>query len=551
MSQPPPRRRTAHNLMLFMWSNWMRTVLLVAVGFVLTPMLIQSFGFVLFGLFILIQQFSNAMVTPFRAAVTAILVKSISEARGSGDDEDVSRVFTNGVCVLASLPVIIITLAVIGIIFVSNILDFPPEQLFNIRLAIAAEASIITVIVLTAPYLSIYLINQRPVLYNADLTVRRWLDLIAFLLALLPVGWNVFAAFILIRLVLNSMHGSVRVLIARQVMPEARIRLSLLNRATMGKLIRLGGLTAGQPFSNFNFFVLDNYLLNFVFGPIYNGIYAIVTQLRGYARRFGSQVFVGTVAIASDIHERGEHRTNIKAMLAVSRITAGVMMLSTGIIVIFFQPLIDLWLGSRLRADPSLAEVMPYEEAVDLVWGILTLLLVGGIMLETATGASKFLYGMGLVKRYAGVMFGAGIAKFIISVIIAVIMVRAVTDISAHPAASLLFPAVTLLCQVIFFGILMPHRVIKLTQISVGTWCWHALAKPLMASVIPLGVGVVLIVTIQEWNWPWLVSSILLIGLLCMPSSFFLLLEGSERQRVWNVIGRVRTGRLKGKGQSC
>ncbi|MDG2424761.1 MAG: hypothetical protein P8M22_12385 [Phycisphaerales bacterium] len=543
MSQQPRRRQTAHSLMLFILSNWARTVVLVVVGFILTPLMIEAFGLVLFGLLILVQQITISMVRPVRAAVTSTLVKSISEARGSGEENGFSSVFTNGVGLMTMLFTALVVLGILAIFFAKNILDFPAEQVSNVQLAIAGEVIIISMSSFTAPWLALFLLDQRPILYNADLAIRRWLDMIAFLLALMPFGLEIFQRFIIIRTSLCMMHFLVRVLVARRVMVEARVKPSLLNWSRMGQLLRLGGLTTGQPFSNFNFFVLDNYLFNIVFGPIYNGLYAIVTQLRGYARRFGSQVFDGMVAIAADIHERGEKQTNIRAMLAVSRITAGVMMLSTGIIIIFFRPLIDLWLGSRLRMDETLLSVLSYESAIDLIWGILAMLLVGGIMLETATAASKFLYGMGLVKRYAGVLFTSGITKFVVSVLVVVLIINFIPDLETRPDVPLIFPGITLICQIIFFGIVMPHRVTRLTGISVATWCWHAIIKPLMSAVIPLGVGVILILTIQEWNWAWLVSSILLVGLLCMPSSFFLLFEADERKRIWHVIGRVRSRR--------
>ena len=126
---------------------------------------------------------------------------------------------------------------------------------------------------------------------------------------------------------------------------------------------------------------------------------------------------------------------------------------------------------------------MSYQEAVDLVWGMLSMLLIGGILLESVTAASKFLYGMGLVKKYVGVLFGAGLLKFALSVSAALIMLYAVTDIGQHPNASLSFSAITLFCQLIFFGVLMPRRIVKLAEISMSTWWWHVLVRPLIAAI--------------------------------------------------------------------
>lgn len=517
----------------------MKTILLMAVGFLLVPLLISTFGFRLFGLFMLVQQLTLAMVTPFRSAVTETLVKSISEVRGSNSSGSVAQVFTNGFGVLIILAAAIVIIATVVAVFPGAVFNFDQDQLFDIRLAILTEAVVVLMIVTTSPWSSLFLICHRPIIFNVDLTISRLIDLVAFGLALLPLDWNIFAAYVLIRMSLKVLQAIVRVLIARRIMKEAYIDWSLLDRSIVSRLLKLGGMTAVQPFTNFNFFVLDNYLLNIVFGTIYNGIYAIVTQLRGYARRLGSQVFVGTVAIAADLHERGPRETNIKAMLAVSRITSGVMLLSTGVVVLFFRPLINLWLGSRLKADESLLQIMPYEEAIDLVWGMVSMLLIGGVLLETSIAASNFLYGMGLIKKYVGLLFAAGMLKLALSVSAALIMFFAITDIGGHPDAALVFSAITLLCQLIFFGILMPRRIVKLTEIKTSTWWRHVLLKPLMTAAIPMLVGVGLLATVSEWTWWWLIFSIGFVGVLCVPSSLFLLLERDERARFFAIALRI------------
>ena len=155
------------------------------------------------------------------------------------------------------------------------------------------------------------------------------------------------------------------------------------------------------------------------------------------------------------------------------------------------------------------------------------------------TAASKFLYGMGLVKKYFGILFAAGTLKFILSVSAALIMLYAATGITEDPNVSLVFSGITLLCQLIFFGVLMPRRIVKLVDISMSTWWWNILIRPLMAAVVPALVGIVLMASITEWTWEWLIGSVLLVGTLCIPSSFLLLLERDERQRILKLSNRL------------
>ena len=51
-----------------------------------------------------------------------------------------------------------------------------------------------------------------------------------------------------------------------------------------------------------------------------------------------------------------------------------------------------------------------------------------------------------------------------------------------------------------------------------------------------------MLLSIREWSWPLLIISVMVVGLLAMPSSFFLLFEAEERKSIWKLIGRL-TGR--------
>ncbi len=534
------RPNVSRNLLLFFGSNTARTVLLMVVGFILTPLQIAAFGLVLFGLFQLINQLSMAMTAPLRSAVTRTLVKAIFEAKGKDGERGVERQFTCCVAIVLSMAGLLVTLAAIGLIFLPDLMNFPEWATNAVRLAFGSQAIVFAATVGTSPWLSLYLVRHRPLAFNTDLTVMRTIDLVAFLVAIGAAegASEVFGIFIVGRMVLVVAHCMLRLVFTRNQVQGARFRFRSINRDTIKQLAHVGSLTMSQPVGNVSFFFLDSYLLNIVFGPVYNAIYGIVSQLRGYARRVGSNGFAGMEATVADMHEQGGHETNIRAMLAVSRITSGVMILSTGIVAIFFGPLIDLWLGSRLRNDEALLAVMPYQEALDLAWGMLALLLVGGILLEVAGAGARFLFGMGHVKRYAGIMYAAGGVKFLLSISIMIGVFVYFGDKTPESRAVLLFPAATLLVQLVFFGVVFPRRLVQLTGVGGGTYLWQAFGRPAAAAAIPLAVAGFMVLYIQTWTWPLLVAMLCVVGAVAAPCCLGILMQRDERRRILGMIRR-------------
>ena len=530
-------------LIVLMSANWLRTILLMLVGFALAPLQIMEFGFLAFGLLLLVQQVTNSLATPIRTATAATLLKSLAEEK-KDETEGRIRVFTNGFFLLSIVATVFLILSVLIGAFAPHVINIPPDLVEETRIAIVCEAVVIAFLLITSPWHAVLLHEGKSVAYNVDLTIRRWLDLGAFGIALLPFGWNTFIAFVVIRAVMLVVQSMARIPLARRSSSCARIRPSLTNRSTMNDLSRLGTLSAAQPFCNFTFFVADNYLLNILFGPALNGIYGIVTLLRGYARRLGSEVYQGTEALASDLHAKQDHGQNEHLMLMVVRVTSGIMFLSTMVIIVFFEPLIDLWLGGRLESDEELNAIMPFREAVEISWLMLVILVGGGILLEAGTAASKFLFGMGLVRRYAGILVTAGCLKLAISISIVILLKADDSPGSVDYWNSIWLPVGTLFVQVIFFGIVLPLRIVKLTSVTWSLLATNAILRPLLTIAIPSVVALLFLHFLEPLNWYTLIGSLFATGVVSLPSIFFFLLKRSERERVVSKLKKRRSNSL-------
>ncbi|MCH2134158.1 MAG: hypothetical protein MK116_10450 [Phycisphaerales bacterium] len=552
---PAERRRsgpqgTAGKFVVFIGSNWVRTLAHLVVGFILAPLLLGSFGVVLFGLYMLIGLFTAAMVMPIRTALQQLFVKTMTEATAEGDERRIAEVFTNVVAMTWMVGFGFMAVGGILAWLAPAIIEFPDHHLINVRVALITESMAIGLLILRTPWLCLFMVEHRVISFNFDVMMLRWLELLAFGLAMIPLGLNTFLAFILFKLVLVAIHCFIRILLGRRLIKAARFRVSLLSRKVARQLAKTGALSTAQPFSSFAFDVIDHYLLNITFGPVFNAIYAVVNALRSYARRFGQEASVGGEAISADMHERGRRDAIVRSLLGIMRLVSGLMLISSGVVALFFGPIVDVWLGSRLSEDPELLAIMSYEEAIDLAWIFVLMLLVGGVLMEVSIAGSRYLYGMGLIGKYSGLLFAAALCKILIGVSLVVLLLSP-WELSFLPdkgsaEATLLFPGVTLLCQLLFFGFLFPRRIIKLARIPFGQYLVQVWVRPLGAVSVPLIGGAVFIFFIESWTIWHLALTLIGVGLLFIPMIGWVLLTRNERERLMGILFRV-LGRLRGR----
>ena len=175
---------------------------------------------------------------------------------------------------------------------------------------------------------------------------------------------------------------------------------------------------------------------------------------------------------------------------------------------------------------------------------MLVVLVTGGILLEVGTAASKFLFGMGLVKRYSGILFGAGIIKAVLSFACMGVLMNLGTG-AAAPEWAIAFPITTLFVQLIAFGIVLPARIVQLTSITWRALMITALIRP-VAMVVPatvVSVGAVALLGTPDWIL--LGIEFLLTTSVGATTAIFVLLTPDERTR---LIGKL-TRRISTKPQ--
>ena len=486
----------ARRLMLYAGSSWARIIAVFFVSFFLTPILIGELGVDLFGLLSLVA-LTLALSEPVRAAVSKVLTREMTQAISSGSETRFREVFSNGVA-MASIGFFVLLALTALIAWVGPILlQLSPENVFRARVALAIEGSVFAFMLLTAPANNLYISMHRVVLENAHRSLTRLLDLIAALIVFAIDLGDPFIAFVIGRAVLRvaQIIGKCWWILARQ--PWAGVDRSLVSIEKMRELMGIGLWSGGTQIARIGYVTSDQILLNLFFGLAYNGLYAVVNQLRAYARMFGGNIALGVDAVAADLDEQGEEERGRRLLVATMKMTLSVTLFCALLIAVFTPPLIDVWLGDRLREDENLLNVMSYDEAIGLAWSFILILLPSVVLVETSTVATQNLYGMGHIRRYSPILIVGSIIKIIAATLWLIL-----------GGGPLSVAWATLAVTVVIYGVLFPRLICRLSGVTARDLVFGVYARPLLATALIAAVAIFQASRFEEWTWTTLIFSV-------------------------------------------
>jgi len=507
----------ARRLVVYAGSSWTRIVLSFAVAFFLTPILIGELGLELFGLLSLVS-LTLALSDPITSALSKVMTREMAQAKAAGDDARLRRVFSNGAALAVALAAAISVLIGGLVLLAPHIFSLSPENEFRMQAALAVEGLLIATSVLIGPLGTLYIATHRVVLENVHRTIQRVLDLLAALLVFSFQTPDPFLAFVIARSGLRLLQKAIKIAWIYHAEPAARFAMSDLNRTEMKELAGVGAWSISGQLARVGFVTSDQVLLNLFFGLTYNGIYGIVNQLRAYARMFGGNLALGVDTIAADLQERGEDERGRRVLMVTMKMAMSVTVFCAILVGAFAAPLIDVWLGDRLRGDERLAEVMSYDAAITLAWTFILILLPGVVLTETHYAATQNLYGMGYIRRYSPAIITAAILKITVATVWLLM-----------GGGALVLAWSTLLANIAVYGIYFPRLITQLTGLTYRDLLLGVYARPLASGAVCAGVAATLAIELTDWNWTKLILSV---GACCLVyAATFPLIVASPNER--------------------
>lgn len=534
-------RRTSTRLLLFAGSSWARIFVTFLVTVYLTKLLMGELGLVLAGLFYMFS-FMTRFIVPLRSALAQVMTREAAAALSVGDRERVRVVFSNAVVLATGMA--LLTLVGVGLltVFVADI--FPAPEGFGdkdefvrlARIAVLCEGLIAASVLFFNPWVNLYLATQRVLAENVARTTERALDLVAAALAfwVLPrlgmfEGVHVFVLFVASRAALRVGQQAARSAIIRRLVRAARFRAGLVSRREMREIGAVGGWSLSNAAANMGFYAVDQPFVYVFFGPVYNAIFAVVTRLQGMGQMLGGNISFGVEAMSADHHQLGRHELNRRILLTSMRLTSTISAMCTAAVVLLCVPIVDVWLGRELRADPDLMAAMSYERALWLVGGFTAILLPSVWFSQAMLVSTKVLYGMGLIRRYSPWMIQAAVGKLILAWV----------GLQFFGAGPMWVVWSTVIAQVWCFGVMFPSLICSVFEMRRRELAMQVYGRPVLSVVAPTIGLFAMTRVVGEWDLTMLVAALALGGVLYAPGFFFIGLDGHERRRLMELVNAV------------
>ncbi len=532
-------RSTAGHLLGIVASGWAKLAITFVVGLVITAMMIREFGMIRFGMFGLIVTLTDLTVYSLVQAVSRSMIREFTTARVRGDDQRLRQIFSCGVVISLTLFAIIalagIPVQELGVL----VLSYAPDLHADLRACILATCVLAGLYVAVTPWQALIISDKKIPQLNFFQLMHRVFDLVAIGIVVVVGPAEGFIAFVWLRAGLRATSLLLMSWYGRSTATAARVDLKTVDRATALEMFRTGRSAMSVPISQLAFYELDQLLLNLFVGPIYNSIYTVSNQIRGYARMAGASIIQGTDALASDLQERGRLDSVRNVLDASVRFPLVITGCGAILLGVFAEPAITVWLFDSI-AEGATESAKSTAELIHTAAMFATAMLIGTVIAEPHYTAAGVLYGMGHLKRYSPVLIASAIAKVVLGVLV---LSQGFDPISVI--------VVTVILQFLVYGLYFPWLIADVSDRSMWQMLTTVYARPVLSLVIfaAIALGVRSVVEIE--SFPMLAVVLAGTGSLYMPLGYFIALRPQERRRIVGMIsGRLRRRRTPKADQS-
>ncbi len=394
-----------------------------------------------------------------------------------------------------------------------------PEQIQHAAFwFVTAKAMQTFVVVMFAPLFDMYLVTERTVAYNCWLLLERLIDLVVGLMLLLPIGVIGAPTAILVYGIGTATLRIGSVICAgwniSRREPDLRCHLAMVSWPSIRELLKAIWGNSIVVLAMALYVRLDMILLNLAYGLFSNLIFSLAAQVTAYVRILTTGITTGLDVISAQT-SLAQKKSNISISALVNLTTKlhGLVVFPTSLVLfVVADPLIRLWIGTRLDANP---------QAVEQVVLMVRILLIGVTARSLSEGWMRILAGRGEVNRYSVILLRAAILNPLVLLPFLCFLSEKQGIIAAGVILSLL--------QLIVHQWRLPAVVAKSTGMPLPR-VWAPLVRPLLAALLPapLLAGAVFL------GGGAIVAPLLAIGLYLLTfSALVIALVLSSAQRQW------------------
>ena len=500
-------------------------------------------GFGMIALSAAMHSFSGAVDTAIRFG----LVREMAAAIATGEARRVRISLSSAFmfCAPAAVLLSVVGALIAGLAYAGlfNTPSDPPGLRQALTVLLLAEGVFGGVRVFFAPYTQALYAAQRIGLDNALFVLRRVTYVLSAVLVLgvilpeapLDVQLYGFAAS---RLTIQLADVVVGIWLAKRSVSGLTFARSAVDRAEFraitGTVWHSGQVTLLMDLNVYFIAVL----INLFFGITYNGLWQVVIQLGGYARRFAQGLLRGIEPLSTRLDREGRQAMVVDLMERTIRYQLGAVLPVVTAVGIFMEPILNLWIGGRMAGDPNLAVAgISAADAIRFIAIMTYVYLAASVIRTSMFGVQRILYGVGEVRSYS---WFAKYAALINVGLAALLMWLFDTPVAA--------PAALLVTYLIYYPGIILRAAASRTDLSIRRSLARSIPRPLVATAVvcpPLLAARYWVSELTLWSLAALACGTgILYGLVLVT----VVLQPDERARLRQLF-KSGAGRLRGRRQ--
>ena len=535
--------RISQRLAINAVTSYLRLGTTFLIGVFLTWYVVGQVGLVGLGM-IALSTSTFGFSAAIEQAIRQSLVREIAQAITSGDQAAIGRTLTSAVvyCSIAAGAILLLYLALAGVAMTGF---FRTEGLDRaLALMFLAEAGVTGVRMLAAPYTQSIFAAQRVALDNGLMIAQRLAGAAAAVVAFHFVFADESLAarlvgFAGLRVVFAGVELGIEVLIARSLLSGLRFSLRSFDRAEFRSI-------AGTVWHAGQFSLLGGVhvhmmavIINLLFGMTFNGVWQVVTQVGGHARMVADGVLRGIDPLATSMAASGRRAAIVDLMARGLRYQLLAVLPFAAVYIAFLLPIVGLWVGGRLEADPAGDEAaLAPAEALRLIALLGAINIAAEVVRVSTRGIERMLFGTGEVRSYSWFAKYAAAAALTLS-----ITLMWATD------SIVWAPIVLLVVNFAYSVIVIPLAARR----RAGLELLPMLKAALPRAVTVMGLTLLAVLPLRRQLEDMSLGGLALLGVVAAVAfglaSFLIGLESGERRLVVGGIRRT-LGVLKGRGRT-
>jgi O-antigen/teichoic acid export membrane protein len=489
-------------------TNYVTSGVMLAVGFLLTPILIRALGDAGYGVWVLVGSLASYFwLLDF--GLGSSVTRFVSQLDATGDRDELNRVVASSCALLAIGGGLALLGSLLLAAWADTLFKVPPESAPALRTMIVISGLSLCLSFPLGVFGGVLRGYQRYDLLNAAVIVTTLLNAAGSLLAL-RLGWGLIGLSV-ISLVTSLLTGSAGVLLTLRVDPLMRPRLEHVRLTSLRRIVSFSVWVLVINVAVQVVYRTSPIIIAVVLGVASVTPFAIASSLMQYVRRLVDPVLSVLLPVYAGLSAVDETERVRQLFVEGSRVVSVIAVPVLLALVLLAKPLIALWIGPG------------YEQSGDLLY-----VLVPTLYLSFLIGSGdKLLWAKGKVRVNSSVAVVDTLLNLTLSVVL-------VSNYGVLGAAWAMLISVGLTN-----GLWLMPYICREAGVPIGSYARRVLA-PVLLPALPSAAVVLWLMSLAPIES---YMQVVLLAAACATSywAVFVVISGQrEWRRWWTVLQSLR-----------